>query len=406
VYLPGRKRIAFRSHSQRAIKTLELSALAAACPARARMLDIDTVEGGDVTVRFREYDEHANERLVRASVRGLTGRADRRASWWQRFVRAVVGSATVPERLVGAVTQYPRTLRCAPPPGGGTSEPRPPAPASAPAARARPSSAPATKARTPAPARRDPLDLLGGRGGEPESAPEPREVGEDDAYQRRELRPLPPLRDPPAWLTAKLLRRALGKLPEDTDPTELERQLEALLAEARKGPVDGLNLGLVDQARGLYVLAYRLNLDIGGLVVLDARGGGPPVRLPGRSGAPLLKDVAGTGLPEVFVPRIVGGEVSAFPTVWEIYALGPGKRLSRIAVVPKHYSHGSRSESYCFLNRVTFPRKDEMQVETVLLVRELCDEDRGAKIAIPRRLGERQRYQYRKGAGKFLPAAR
>lgn len=124
VYLPAKRRISFRSHSQRTIKTVDMSALAVACPAHARMLDIDTVEGGDVTPRFHDYDERVNEQLVRTSARGLLARAVRRAPWWYRFVRGVVASPAVPEHLVRTVARYPGSVSCAPPLPGETSTPK------------------------------------------------------------------------------------------------------------------------------------------------------------------------------------------------------------------------------------------------------------------------------------------
>jgi hypothetical protein len=242
--------------------------------------------------------------------------------------------------------------------------------------------------------------LLGGRVSH-EPGPPPPEVAQDDAYIRRELRELPLLKHPPAWLTAKLLRRSLGRLPGGTD----EAKLQELLDAARQRPDDSLRWAPVDPARGLFVLGYRVD-GSHGLVVLDTRGGGRPVRLGPRCGEVYLRDVCGDERPELIVACVLGNEVSAYPTVWEVYALTGAKALSRIARVPKKYSYGAKAEAYCFINRVELPRKGVLELVTVVLDQERCAAERSAAIRVPRRLGERQRYEYRAGAGRFVPRAR
>jgi hypothetical protein len=247
----------------------------------------------------------------------------------------------------------------------------------------------------------DPDDLLGGAEERGAPVPPPPEVAQDDAHVRQELRELPPLKDPPAWLTAKLIKRVLGRRAANT----AEAELQELLEEARKRPSDSLRWGLVDSARQQYVLGYRLG-DSDGLVVMDARGGGRPVALGQRCAEVYLRDVSGDERPEIIVACVIGDEVSSYPTVWEIYAAAGARRLSRIATVPKKYSHGAKDETYCFLNRVEFPRRDVLVSVTLVLDRERCAEERSAAVRIPRRVGERRQYEYRRGAGKFVPRAR
>jgi penicillin V acylase-like amidase (Ntn superfamily) len=96
VYDIAGKKVHFRTHASGERKTLDCSALDFDCSRPAKILDVNTHAGGDVTKKLREYDTAANLALVETTFH----KTDFLAASPEQFIRMVAG--------------FPETTRCRP----------------------------------------------------------------------------------------------------------------------------------------------------------------------------------------------------------------------------------------------------------------------------------------------------
>ncbi|HJZ88160.1 MAG TPA: hypothetical protein VKN99_23460 [Polyangia bacterium] len=92
VYDPVRLKVWFRSRASWRIKSVELGKFDPSCLTPVRMLDMADDATGDVSARFRDYDEAANRKLLSESLAPILGQ--------------------LPPGVVDVIAAYPRSTAC------------------------------------------------------------------------------------------------------------------------------------------------------------------------------------------------------------------------------------------------------------------------------------------------------
>ncbi len=222
--------------------------------------------------------------------------------------------------------------------------------------------------------------------------PPPVEIRKDTEDMKAQFEELPELEEPPPFITAKTLIRALPKGHRKYHRDEIE---EALGEDG--GGID-LHGAFLDASKSLFLLRYQYDAISNVYVLLDSQGrlrGSLPFE---ERTCAMLKDVTGDETKELIVTVIEGNSLSVYPESWQIYETRKAG-LRKIGRVAKSYSEGSKVERYFFLNTITFPQKGIMRVETVY--HSYSDfEDLEPPKGYPRGLGELSEYETGK-RGKF-----
>lgn len=92
VYETNARRVHFRTRAATTVKTVSLDAFDYSCKAPVKVIDIDTVAGGDVTDSFVDYSRAANLRIAEQTLKPL--------------------AAHFPPQVTPLVAQYPESSRC------------------------------------------------------------------------------------------------------------------------------------------------------------------------------------------------------------------------------------------------------------------------------------------------------
>ncbi len=187
---------------------------------------------------------------------------------------------------------------------------------------------------------------------------QPDEIVKDSEDMKAHFEELPELDEPPPFLTARTLIRALPR----GDRKYHSREIKEALGEDGGG-ID-LHGAFLDADKSLFLLRYQYDAITNVYVLLDSQGnfrGSLPFEE--RTGA-MLKDVTGDETKELIVTVIEGNSLSVYPESWRIYEARKAG-LRKIGRVARGYSEGSKEERYFFLNTITFPKKGLMRVETV-----------------------------------------
>jgi hypothetical protein len=115
------------------------------------------------------------------------------------------------------------------------------------------------------------------------------------------------------------------------------------------------------------------------LVVLDGRGGVRATkRFADRVGVVALVDLTGDGREEIVVVRIEGTALSGLPTRWDVFRIGDGGTLVRVASIAKEDTQGVVEVVHRFDNLVTAPAPGVLRIETVRFAEEERQRMRGA----------------------------
>lgn len=219
------------------------------------------------------------------------------------------------------------------------------------------------------------------------SDPSDSEVQLEATDLKQSYQELEDLRPPPGFVTRELIAKAL---PPGMSAAQRQEALDR----------DPLLMGQwLDPQHTLYLLRSQWGAVESDLVLTDAKGTMLAVEHFTERSRVILRDVVGDSTKEIVVQVTEGNALSTFPLVWKVLEAANRRSLRTIATVIKSHSSGSKSLSYCFLNRVTFPARDKMMVDTVLLDG-WCRRDR--RRPMPSRVGEHHEYSYSAAAGRFV----
>jgi hypothetical protein len=260
-------------------------------------------------------------------------------------------------------------------------------------------------AREPAPVRRkcnpapdDELDFCGidglGQGFDDGPRSPPDEVVADRERTARIFADVDAGDAPKLEVKSQVLLRAIPPANREAAQSEILN-----LADGETGMI-ALSGRYLDADRSLFVARYQYGAVEAVLLLLNARGRLLQRTVFEQRNWVSVGDVAGDGTAEVLINVIHGNAISVWPASWRLYEIAGGA-LVRIAEVAKSYSEGSKYESYHFFNRVDFPSKGEMIVQTVIHSGSRSG-SAGPPPRSPTRLGERHQYRYDPRQHRFV----